>query len=666
MSRNKGFAPPPPARLKPGARLGGRAEAEPPAKRERPDSLVVLFDELTRNAKVLRESGEEQFLQFATCQEECRRRWQAAEGEVARVAEELQNCETEVHKLEMKLGQARDLLATETGLRKKAEQDRDALSFKWEMVRELISQPGDNNDETRLRLQKLEASMQHSMRGTALFSPGGGGALQLSPVHESSTCSILDASDLSFDATQGSVLGGPDESKLRSGRAFKRKSSGGGAALAAARQDKRGRGSRGKSLEAMAARRSVGTERYNERNIDAYLPSAPPAEEPVTPWRGATLTPSHPSAASVATLTPSLASTATLVADTPCTPANPVRRTHSNNRGLARPHQFVQKNNFKTETCGPCQRRIKFGKICYKCRECRAVAHPECRDQAPLPCVPSGSASKTPSKPGQGYRGGTSLADHTPPTAPMVPGLVVYCAQEVEARGLAEVGLYRVPGSEREVKELRDKFLAGRGCPPLGQVEVHVLCGVIKDFLRNLREPLVPASMWSVFTSAASNPDTTDGESELFQAVSELPQPNRDTMAFLMLHLQKVAGAKETKMSQSNLAKILGPTVIGYSSLEASPEEIMREVGVQAEAMEKLLAITSDYWATFLTSEGEELYRDSRFLSPATPETLQQASIFRTPGAELTPQQAASAARPAVRGRADSATARIFASPVLY
>ena len=64
--------------------------------------------------------------------------------------------------------------------------------------------------------------MQHSMRGTALFSPGGGGALQLSPVHESSTCSILDASDLSFDATQGSVLGGPDESKLRSAAAARR------------------------------------------------------------------------------------------------------------------------------------------------------------------------------------------------------------------------------------------------------------------------------------------------------------------------------------------------------------------------------------------------------------------------------------------------------------
>ena len=69
---------------------------------------------------------------------------------------------------------------------------------------------------------------------------------------------------------------------------------------------------------------------------------------------------------------------------------------------------------------------------------------------------------------------------------------------------------------------------------------------------------------------AAGNPDSTDGECEIlqvlfvsiffvlklhsnieriaphlahlvsYQAVSELPQPNRETMAFIMLHLQKV------------------------------------------------------------------------------------------------------------------------------
>ena len=104
--------------------------------------------------------------------------------------------------------------------------------------------------------------------------------------------------------------------------------------------------------------------------------------------------------------------------------------------------------------CGPCGKRIRFGKPCFKCRECRSIAHPECRDAAPLPCAPTGSAQKTPSR-GGGRAG--CLADYTPHTAPMVPAIVVHCCNELELRGMQEVGLYRVPGSEREVRELREK-----------------------------------------------------------------------------------------------------------------------------------------------------------------------------------------------------------------
>ena len=85
------------------------------------------------------------------------------------------------------------------------------MGQKWDMVREFIRQSGDTmNDETRTRLQRLEASFA-SRKGVAIFSPGAG--LGLSPVHEDLTCSILDASDLSFDNTQGSILG--DDSRLR-------------------------------------------------------------------------------------------------------------------------------------------------------------------------------------------------------------------------------------------------------------------------------------------------------------------------------------------------------------------------------------------------------------------------------------------------------------------
>ena len=80
-------------------------------------------------------------------------------------------CYQEVRKLEMKLSQARELLSVETNLRKKAESERDGLGQKWELVRELISEGGGNtmNDDTRLRLAKLEASVS-----TSRFGPGGG------------------------------------------------------------------------------------------------------------------------------------------------------------------------------------------------------------------------------------------------------------------------------------------------------------------------------------------------------------------------------------------------------------------------------------------------------------------------------------------------------------
>ena len=83
--------------------------------------------------------SEEKFLQFALNQEFCRKRWEASEIEVQRVQIELQNSEQEVRKLEMKLAQARDLLAGETNLRKRAEYDR-LVDLNTKSVEDLIDE----------------------------------------------------------------------------------------------------------------------------------------------------------------------------------------------------------------------------------------------------------------------------------------------------------------------------------------------------------------------------------------------------------------------------------------------------------------------------------------------------------------------------------------------
>lgn len=85
--------------------------------------------------------------------------------------------------------------------------------------------------------------------------------------------------------------------------------------------------------------------------------------------------------------------------------------------------------------------------------------------QVPLPCI---QVPITPNRKGTaGGQKSTTIADHVPSTAPMVPSIVVHCLQEVEQRGLSEVGLYRVSGSEREVREIREHFQRGKGVPDL-------------------------------------------------------------------------------------------------------------------------------------------------------------------------------------------------------
>lgn len=178
----------------------------------------------------------------------------------------------------------------------------------------------------------------------------------------------------------------------------------------------------------------------------------------------------------------------------------------------------------------------------------------------------------------------------------MVPSIVVHCINEVELRGMNEQGLYRVSGSIADAKSLKEKFLKGKGAPNLSNVDIATICSTLKDFLkyvrtkcilyvintmfihtlfifmycRSLREPLITVGLLGDFVRATTITDKQDADAALYQAISELPQPNRDTLAFLMLHLQRVSSSPECKMPISNLATVFGPTLVGYSSPEPS------------------------------------------------------------------------------------------------
>lgn len=123
----------------------------------------------------------------------------------------------------------------------------------------------------------------------------------------------------------------------------------------------------------------------------------------------------------------------------------------------------------------------------------------------------------------------------------MVPALVQHCVNEVEVRGFFDnvVGLYRVPGPEKEVKELKERFLKGKGIPNLNKYDIHAVCGCIKDFLRSLQEPLIGKWFWRDFALASDISDRTQRHAEIDRIIHDLPPSNQDTLAFVILHLQR-------------------------------------------------------------------------------------------------------------------------------
>uniref|UniRef100_A0A3Q2XQV5 Rac GTPase-activating protein 1 n=1 Tax=Hippocampus comes TaxID=109280 RepID=A0A3Q2XQV5_HIPCM len=339
-----------------------------------------------------------------------------------------------------------------------------------------------------------------------------------------------------------------------------------------------------------------------------------------------------------------------------------------------RQHEFVSKTVIKPESCVPCGKRIKFGKIALRCCDCRVVSHPECRDRCPLPCIPN--MGNTPVKIGEGV-----LADYVPDISPKIPPLVVHCIGEIEQRGLHEAGLYRLSGADRTVKELKEKFLRSKTVPVLSKVDdIHAITGLLKDFLRNLKDPLLTFHLNRQFMEAAEAPDDDNSIALMYQTVSVLPHANRDTLAFLILHLQRVAESSDTKMDISNLARVFGPTIVGHAVPSPDPMTILQDTKRQPKVVERLLNMPASYWAQYVKSENEQPHPDhliiqnSNYYTPDRvtllgPLTTPEQQLNKTPSSSSLSQRFKSSLTPRFGSKSKSAAAlpqgRFFQSPLL-
>ncbi|XP_025786266.1 rac GTPase-activating protein 1 [Puma concolor] len=515
-------------------------------------NLRNLFEQLVRRVEILSEGNELQFIQLAKDFEDFRKKWQRTDHELGKYKDLLMKAETERSALDVKLKHARNQVDVEIKRRQRAEADCEKLERQIQLIREMLM--CDTSGSIQLS-EEQKSALAFLNRGQP--SSGNAGNKRLSTIDESG--SIL--SDISFDKTDESLDW--DSSLVKTFKLKKREKR-----RSSSRQFIDGPPGPVKKTRSIGSTVDQGNESIVAKTTVTVPNDGGPIEavstiETVPYWtrsrrKTGTLQPwNSDSTLSSRQLEPR---TETDSSGTP-----------QNNGGM-RLHDFVSKTVIKPESCVPCGKRIKFGKLSLKCRDCRVVSHPECRDRCPLPCIPT--LIGTPVKIGEGI-----LADYVSQTSPMIPSIVVHCVNEIEQRGLTETGLYRISGCDRTVKELKEKFLRVKTVPLLSKVDdIHAICSLLKDFLRNLKEPLLTFRLNKTFMEAAEIPDEDNSKAAMYQAIGDLPQANRDTLAFLMIHLQRVAQSPNTKMDVANLAKIFGPTIVAHAVPNPDPVVMLQDI----------------------------------------------------------------------------------------
>ncbi|KAI8873997.1 RhoGAP-domain-containing protein, partial [Ramicandelaber brevisporus] len=148
-----------------------------------------------------------------------------------------------------------------------------------------------------------------------------------------------------------------------------------------------------------------------------------------------------------------------------------------------------------------------------------------------------------------------------------IPHVLERCLSEIEARGLTEVGLYRVPGSGAGVSRLRSTFDSGQRDFDMGRnsefSDINIVGGAVKLFLREMPEPLLTHNLYDAFIKAVSIEDYDERLWAIKDLVHALPRPNYIVLRRVIEHLEKVTDYEDVNnMFSTNLAIVFGPTLL--------------------------------------------------------------------------------------------------------
>ncbi|KAL3219700.1 hypothetical protein MRX96_030251 [Rhipicephalus microplus] len=176
-----------------------------------------------------------------------------------------------------------------------------------------------------------------------------------------------------------------------------------------------------------------------------------------------------------------------------------------------------------------------------------------------------------------------SLEEYLEATNQEVPLIIRSCVRVINLYGLHHQGVFRVSGSQVEINHFRDCF--ERGEDPLADVsdasDINSVAGVLKLYLRELREPLFPIFYFDQLMEISQLESKEEFVAKVRDVVQSFPRPVFVVLRYLFAFLNHLSEfSDENMMDPYNLAICFGPTLIPI------PEDKGPSAYISAEAPE--------------------------------------------------------------------------------
>lgn len=202
-----------------------------------------------------------------------------------------------------------------------------------------------------------------------------------------------------------------------------------------------------------------------------------------------------------------------------------------------------------------------------------------------------------------------------------VPLIVRQCVEEIERRGMEEVGIYRVSGVATDIQALKAAFDSNNKdvSVMMREMDVNAIAGTLKLYFRELPEPLFTDELYPNFAGGIALSDSVAKESCMLNLLLSLPEPNLVTFLFLLDHLKRVTENESiNKMSLHNLATVFGPTLLRPSEKDSKISNSSQPISM------------NDSWSLEVMAQVQVLLYFLQLESIPTPDSKRQSLLFST------------------------------------